>query len=225
VFALFDLVAQGAALAPEDAWVVDVGCGFGTNAVHCAQKFGPARITGVNVSRVQLATARSRAAQAGVEHRVDFVEASATALPMPDGAVDKVISVEAAFHFDTRERFLAESFRVLRPGGRLSLVDLVIPAPSRAWHRPALEAVRRSQAVPLANVYDRATYLDHVRAAGFEIVEEESIHSRVFASFRRWQLTRSPALIFGYDWMFITASLPYFLYPFDYLRLVARKPA
>ncbi len=76
----------------------------------------------------------------------------------------------------------------------------------------------------MANVYDRAEYVARVRAAGFEIVEEESIVDRVFTHFRRWQLTRRPSLLLAYDWVFAIASAPYFVYPWDYIRLVARKP-
>lgn len=224
-YALFDLVARGAGLGPDDAHVVDAGCGFGTNAVHVSKEFGPRRVTGVNVSAVQLATARQRAKEGGVSDRVDFLLASVTDLPLADNSVDVVLSIEAAFHFDTREQFFAEAFRVLKPGGRLSMVDLVVPPAKNLWQRAALDLVCRSQAVPRANIYGIADWVAHVRAAGFEIVEEENIVDRVFPIFRRWMLARPLPVMLKYDLWYIGASAPYLIYPFDYVRIVARKPA
>jgi ubiquinone/menaquinone biosynthesis C-methylase UbiE len=223
-YALFDLVARGAGAGLDSAHVVDAGCGFGTNAVHLAQAFGARRVTGVNVSAVQLAIARQRVVDAGLADTVDFHHGSVTALPFADSSVDVVVSVEAAFHFDTRDAFFAEALRVLKPGGRLSMVDLVAPAATRLWHRPALDLVCRSQAMPRANVYGLAEWVARLRASGFEVVEEESIVDRVFPSFRRWILTRPILVQLRYDFVYLFASLPYLLYPFDYVRVVARKP-
>lgn len=222
-YALFELVAGGARIVGTDV-VLDAGCGFGTNAVFVAQTYGPARVTGVNVSDVQLATARRRAQEAGLADRVDFILASVTRLPLADESVDVVLSVEAAFHFDTREAFFAEAFRVLRKGGRLSLVDLIVPPAKKPWQRVAMYFVLRSQAVPEANVYELGEFVGRVRAAGFDVVAEENIIDRVFPPFRRWILTRPPWVQLRYDLLYLLSSIPYLIYPFDYVRLVARKP-
>lgn len=223
-FALFDLVARGAGVHAGDEQVLDAGCGFGTNAAHVAGTFGPGRVTGVNVSAVQLATARAHVEATGLDERVEFLLADVTRLPLPEASIDVVLSVEAAFHFDTRDDFFAEAFRVLKPGGRLSMVDLVIPPARNVLERMALAMICRSQAVPSANVYDLAEWTRRLRAAGFEVEVEESIIHRVFPHFRRWMLTRPLGLLLRYDFMFLVASSPYLVYPLDYVRVVARKP-
>ncbi len=129
VFALFDRVAEGARIE-AGMHVLDAGCGFGTNGLHLLQKHGAARVTGLNVSSVQLETAARRTKAAGLEERVEWVLGDVTKMPVADASVDRVVSVEAAFHFDTRDLFFAEAHRVLRPGGFLSLVDLVAPPPA-----------------------------------------------------------------------------------------------
>lgn len=223
-YAMFDRVARGAADVLPGGRVLDAGCGFGTNAVHLMETYAPAKVTSVNVSAVQLTSARARAEAAGVADRVEFLLASVTALPLPDASIDAVVSVEAAFHFDTREAFFAEAMRVLRPGGVLSMVDLVVPPAHRWWHAPALDLICRSQAIPRANVYGFDEFVRRVGASGLHVEEVESIVHHVFPPFRRWMLTRPPAVYLRYDLPYIAASLPYLAYPFDYVRVVARKP-
>lgn len=223
VYALFDLVATGARVE-AGMHVVDAGCGFGTNGLHLVEKYGAGKVTGLNVSAVQLETAARRTKAAGKEQRVEWVLGDVTKMPVADASVDRVVSVEAAFHFDTRDRFFSEAFRVLRPGGLLSMVDLVATPPRHMLDRAFLASIRRTQAIPIDNVYDLAEYLRRVQAAGFVIEEEESIVDRVFPQFRRWQMTRPPSLLYAYDLVHSIVSLPYMLYPWDYVRLVARKP-
>ncbi len=221
-YAMFDLVIRGAD-AREGHHVVDAGCGFGTNAIQLASTTG-ARVTGVNVSAVQLATAATRVAAAGLSGAVDLHHGSVLALRAADASVDAVVSVEAAFHFDPRRAFFAEAYRVLKPGGRLSVVDLVVPPPRSFWQRLACDLICRSQSIPGANLGDRDAWLADLRAAGFVVRESESIVDRVFPAFRRWMLTRPPGVYLRYDLAYIAASLPYLVYPFDYVRVVAEKP-
>lgn len=115
-----NLMGELADLAPPTAdSVLDVACGQGATTRWWTRHYPGAEVTGVNISEKQLETCRTLAPNAR------FLLRDATDLQLPSASVDLVSCVEAAFHFDTREDFLAEARRVLRPGGRLVLTDIL----------------------------------------------------------------------------------------------------
>ena len=114
------LVTAIASELPANGDVLDVGNGLGEQDPLIASLATPRTLTAVNITRSQLVAGGARLAQA----RAHAVNADATRLPLRDGSFDGVISVEAAFHFPSRIRFFAQAFRVLRPGGVLTMSDI-----------------------------------------------------------------------------------------------------
>jgi len=104
--------------------VVDVGCGVGASTIQVARETG-ADAVGVDLSAELLAKARSAAAAAGLHRRVRFLEADAEALPLEDESVDAVLCECALCTFPDKPKAAREMARVLRPGGRLGLADMV----------------------------------------------------------------------------------------------------
>jgi SAM-dependent methyltransferase len=109
--------------------VVDVGCGAGIDSLIAASMVGPAgRVIGVDMTTAMLAKARRAAAEAGSDN-VDFRESTAEGLPVDDGWADVVISNGVLNLMPDKGVGLAEMARVLKPGGRLQIGDILIQHP------------------------------------------------------------------------------------------------
>jgi ubiquinone/menaquinone biosynthesis C-methylase UbiE len=233
--ALALLVGERAGIAPGDR-VLDVGFGFAEQDMLWADRFRPAKIVGVNITPSQVEAARRRVAERGYADRIELQEGDAVALPFPDASFDRVVGVECAFHFHTRERFLAEARRVLRPGGRLALADVIAAPPPRGalrrffqWY--AWQTFRTQYDLPRENVVRRDRYAEQLREAGFADAAVESISEHVYPGFHRC-LAKDPSVLQRFH---LLARLPYkmalpmdpsFVYgAFDYVLATADAPA
>lgn len=174
--ALTALVASSCGLSSQDR-VLDVGCGYGAGAVACMRRFQPLSIVGIDVTELRLEHGRNYVREHGFADRIELRMGDATRMDFADASFDKLMSVECAFHFDTRADFLREAGRVLRPGGTLALTDMI---PRRGIDPAAY--LRGTKAVGTgvcldnhANAYDADVYAEHLRAAGFTAIRIESI--------------------------------------------------
>jgi len=232
--AMASLVAETAAMGPGDD-VVDVGFGFAEQDILWVERFAPRHITGLNVTTSQVRIACERVRKRGMSDRIELLEGSATNMRLPTASCDIVTAVECAFHFDTRERFFAEAFRVLRPGGRLVLADVVRNTlGARRLYRAVQDFTwsRFAQkfAVPPANGDRRHSYAQKLRASGFDEVRVTSISEHVFPGWHH-ALREDPALMLRLP---RAGRLPYTILlgfdantvygAFDYVLAAARKP-
>jgi SAM-dependent methyltransferase/TusA-related sulfurtransferase len=109
--------------------VVDVACGAGIDSLIAAKMVGPnGRVIGVDMTPAMLAKARHGAAQ-GQFSNVEFREGYAESLPVPDGWADVIISNGALNLMPDKAAALKEMARVLKPGGRLQISDLIVQKP------------------------------------------------------------------------------------------------
>lgn len=100
--------------------IIDVGCGIGGSTIYLAEKLG-SNATGITLSPVQASRAQERAAAANLSDRLNFAVANALAMPFEDNTFDLVWSLESGEHMPNKAKFLAECYRVLKPGGKIIL--------------------------------------------------------------------------------------------------------
>lgn len=147
--------------------VVDLGSGGGIDCLLAARVVGPeGTVVGIDFLDEMVERGRRASQAAGVEN-VRFVRGEIESLPLPDASTDVVISNGVINLSPRKVRALAEAFRVLRPGGRLAIVDLVLEhdLPTEVVTHPAAWAGCLSGALSEAALYKG------LRRAGFRAVD------------------------------------------------------
>ena len=152
--------------------VLDLGSGGGIDVLLSARRVGEAGFAyGVDMTDEMLALARANAAKAGATN-VEFVKGTIEDIPLPDGAVDVVIS-NCVINLSTdKPKVLAEMFRVLAPGGRIGISDVVAEDHLSSADR----AERGSYVGCIAGALSRGEYLDGLAAVGFTEPEVQYTH-------------------------------------------------
>jgi SAM-dependent methyltransferase len=149
--------------------VLDLGSGGGIDVLLSARRVGPTgRAYGLDMTDEMLALARENQKKAGVAN-VEFLKGEIEQIPLPDASVDVIISNCVINLSADKDRVLAEAFRVLRPGGRLAVSDVVV--------RGAVPAeIRRSVELWIgcvAGALEEGEYRGKLARAGFEGIDVE----------------------------------------------------
>ena len=154
-----------AELAPGET-VLDLGSGGGIDVLLSARRVGlTGKAYGLDMTDEMLALARENQRKAGVDN-VEFLKGEIEAIPLPDNSVDVIISNCVINLSADKDRVFAEAFRVLRPGGRLAVSDVVVRGDVPA-------ALRRSVELWIgcvAGALEEDEYRGKLGKAGFEAV-------------------------------------------------------
>ncbi len=152
--------------------VLDLGSGGGIDVLLSARRVGPTgKAYGLDMTEEMLALARANAATAGATN-VEFLTGQIEAIPLPAGTVDVVISNCVINLSVDKPAVLAEMFRVLAPGGRIGISDVV----AENELAPADRAARGSYVGCIAGALSVAEYEEGLRAVGFTDVSVTATH-------------------------------------------------
>jgi erythromycin 3''-O-methyltransferase len=172
------LVERLAADLPAGGDVLDVANGLAAQDLVIVDVARPRTLTAVNITWSQLEAGRERLRDAGAR----AVCADACRLPFADASFDGLISIEAAFHFLSRERFFREAYRVLRPGGVLTMSDVpTLRSPQGLREAVAAVAMLRLWGLRSGAAASADLIADTAATAGFIDVESELVGARVIA--------------------------------------------
>ena len=152
------------------------GNGGGIDVLLSARRVGPTgKVYGLDMTDEMLELARANQAKAGVTN-VEFLKGDIEHIPLPDHSVDLIISNCVINLSPDKDRVLAEAFRVLKPGGRFAVSDIVVRGEMPAEVRRNLEL----WAGCFAGALEETEYKNKLQAAGFEQVSIEA--TRVYSA-------------------------------------------
>jgi arsenite methyltransferase len=156
----------------EGETVLDLGSGAGADVLISARRVGPAgKAIGLDMTDEMLELARANAAQAGVRN-VEFVKGFIEEIPLPDGCVDVIVSNCVVNLSGDKPKVLAEAARVLKPGGRLAVSDVIAGPDMDEATRADLAAYTGC----IAGALTEQQFRDGLTAAGFTDIEIRETH-------------------------------------------------
>lgn len=150
--------------------VLDLGSGGGIDVLLSAKRVGPTgKAYGLDMTDEMLELARQNQAKAGLAN-VEFLKGEIEKIPLPDSSVDVIISNCVINLSGEKERVFSEAFRVLRPGGRLAISDIVVrgPVPTEIKRSPELWAGC------VAGALEERRYIALLTDAGFQNVSVQA---------------------------------------------------
>lgn len=157
--------------------VLDVGCGLGEPATRLARSTG-CLVEGITISPRQAAQAARWASIHGTSGQTSFLCGNAMALPYKSGSFDAAWALESLFHMPDRATVLRELARVLHPGGRLLVADIVVSEKATPEEHAFLK-----QAFVARSFISAEDYPYLIRDTGFEVEQVLDVTANVLATF------------------------------------------
>lgn len=169
----------------ENKNVLEVGCGNGTQSLYIYENYQPASMTGIDINAHNIELAHSIN---GSHHNLEFMVDDAQQLEkVPDDSVDVLLCIESAFHYPEKHRFMQEVHRVVKPGGKFLIADIL----SRSYqHRGPFERWKKKMSY---HHWTESHYLEKFRENKLNISQKENITEAIkkgYKGYDRW-ITRT----------------------------------
>ncbi|MFH1447495.1 MAG: methyltransferase domain-containing protein [Candidatus Micrarchaeota archaeon] len=181
--------------------VLDVGCGVGGTSLFIAEKFG-AEVVGINLSRTQLKQAREKAKGLKLENLVSFEIMDFNKTKFRDGTFTKIFGIESVCHANNKLHFLKETYRLLKPGGRIVVADGFLK--KRKLTQEEEDIYNKClRGWKVLNLSHKAEFLKDLREAGFKKIKFYDKTDEIIPSSRRMALLG----YLGFPFAFILSRL------------------
>ncbi|MBI4148119.1 methyltransferase domain-containing protein [Candidatus Woesearchaeota archaeon] len=214
--------------------LLDVACGLAAQDVFMATKFG-CQIDAIDVTWKHVSLGRARVDNAELAAAVRVHHGSATKLPFANHTFTHVMGIEGPAHFDTREDFFREAYRVLKPGGTMGLSDYILARkPKGLLDRIFLEAACFLWHAPKENRDTIPEYEQKLLRTGFTNVRVDAVGERVIPGYyfenKRPETRRALPKIRGWFATYGGAVIDYVMYKvfrlgvIEYILVTAEKP-
>lgn len=172
--------------------IVDVGSGFSSPALQWVEEFNPKKITCINLNFTQLKNSiknKKRNTNKNDDNEtckenINFLNATATNLPLNDKSVDRVIALESAQHFKPLRNFLSESYRILKKDG---MIALAIPVMAKVHTSPMIKLGLLS--MTWSSEHYSIEFIESLlKDQGFSIEDKQKIGSKVYEPITKYYI-------------------------------------
>jgi ubiquinone/menaquinone biosynthesis C-methylase UbiE len=185
------MIEQNKVMAEEldiksDDIVLDAGCGVGGSAIWVAENYG-AKVTGITIVEKQVRLAKKYTIDRGMSDLVSFENMDFCKTSFPDDSFDKIYAIESVCHAKDKEVFLKEMFRVLKPGGKICIMDYFLHDTLNAKDLKSYKTVRSGWA--LNDIPTKDAYYDLLENTKFSKIKFHDYTKQVLKSARFMSVT------------------------------------
>lgn len=215
--------------------VLDVACGMGAQDRFFVKEFNCKSIEAIDLTKKHIVVAERNLQNSEYKNRIRYSVGNACNLNFKDNTFTTVTGIEGSINFNTREKFLREAFRVLKPNGKIGLSDYyLVKMPKTIIGKSLLNLCIRNWCIPVENVYGLQVYKRKLEEAGFMDIELEEVGDKAIPGYyfnqKRRAVQKKQVQIRGWYWAKLGLILDYITYKLwqkgiiGYVLVSATKP-